>query len=467
MAILSTVQLAKASLIAAANKLRLARNIDWSHSDKFGVMDNPIGETIVIKRPVYSTVVDDNMAFTSGAGAVNQGKVHLTVNSTATAFLTFSEMQVALQGSESQFLKDFGPSIGSQMASRVESRLYNAISNAGTGLKSTAFTGSGSPVLAATDIQTVTQPGAQWLVYGSGVTAGVASPSHATPGALTPGDMFKISAILDDAACPSDDRYAVLSPTAMAFLADSASKYFNPQTDASKAFREGVVGTIGDIEMSASQVVGTHTNGAWAGTIRTDTTAIAAYSSVWLESGSLTFTGVTVGASFNAGDMFTVGGGGTGIFWCNPLTKQSNGQLIQFNVVTAVASAAGTTQVIECSPKLITSGPDQNCVIITKASETVTLLGAPSTTYQESVVFHKKAIAGAAPKLFVPDNKTSSYARLKDMKIGLRFVSDYDTFGAAAGNNGVPKAMTRMDMVFGIKVTNGERCVRIRTAVLS
>lgn len=463
MALLTSVQLAKTSLIAAVNKLRLARNIDWSHSDKFGISDDPIGESINIKRPVYTDVVDDNMAWTSGAGSVNQTYSTLIVNSTATAFLSFTEMQVALQGSEKDFKDNFGDSIGTKMASTVERRMYNALVNAGAGLKSTAFTGSGSPVLANTTVQTATQPGAQWLIYGSGVTTGVTTPSHDTPGALLPVDIFKINAILDDAACPGEGRIGILSPTANAFLADTAAKYFNPQQDASKAFREGVLGSIAGIELSASQINGTHTNGSWTGkaNYRVDTTAIAA-NTIWAESGSLTFTGVTAAATFNAGDMFTV----AGIYHVNPLTGQSNGQLIQFNAVTAIASAS-TTQVVECSPKLVTSGPYQNCTIVTNASAVVTMLGAASTTYQESVFFHKKAIAGAAPKLYTPENKSCSYARLKDMKVGLRFVSDFDAFGAAAGNNGLPKALTRMDMAFGIKVTNGERCVRVRTAVMA
>lgn len=465
--LLTTVKLNRIAVAASKNKLVLSSKIDWSLSDKFETKDDPIGDSINIPRPVLANVVQNNMAFTSGAGEVVQTYSTLIINSTATAFLAFSEFNLAMQGDPEDVLKRFSSSIAPQMASIADSILYDALVNAGAGLKSTAFNGGGQPILGSSLVQTATNPGAQWVVYGSGAASGVTTPSQTTPGSLVPSDVFKVNAILDDAACPGDDRYGILTPSANAFLADAQAKYFNPQVDASKAFRSGYIGTAAGIEWSVSQTTGIHINGLWAGTPKIDTTAVVGQST-WTESMSITVTGLTATTTVRAGDMIEIGGAGTGsgIFWVNPLTKLSTGRKIQFTVQTAVASAA-TTQALVVSPAIITSGPYQNAVIVTNATENVTLLGDKGATYQESVVFQREAIKGANPKLWVdPSDKSASYQRDEDSKIGIRLMSTFDKFGAAAGLNGNPKRLTRFDLIFGVKVFRPEWCVRIRTAVM-
>ena len=465
--LLTTVKLNRIAVAASKNKLVLSSRIDWSLSDKFETKDDPIGDSINIPRPVLANVVQNNMAFTSGAGEVVQTYSTLIVNATATAFLAFSEFNLAMQGSPEDVLRRFSQSIAPQMASVADSILYDALVNAGSSLKSTAFNGGGQPILGSSTVQSATNPGAQWVVYGSGVTAGVATPSQTYPGALLPADVFKIQAILDDSACPEDERYGILTPSARAFLGDAASKYFNPQVDASKAFRSGYIGSVSGIEWSSSQVTGIHTNGLWAGTPKIDTTAVTGQST-WTESMSITVAGNTGGTTMRAGDMIEIGGvaAGTGIFWVNPLTKLNTGRKVQFTVQTAVASATAS-QALVVSPAIITSGPYQNAVIVGNASENVTLLGDKGATYQESIVFQKEAIKGANPKLWVdPTDKSASYQRDEDSKIGIRLMSTFDKFGAAAGLNGNPKRLSRFDLIFGVKVFRPEWCVRVRTAVI-
>jgi len=66
-----------------------------------------------------------------------------------------------------------------------------------------------------------------------------------------------------------------------------------------------------------------------------------------------------------------------------------------------------------------------------------------------------------------PGDKNASYARELETNIGIRMMTTFDILGAASGLNGVPKRITRMDMIFGIKVFRPEWCVRIRTAIPS
>jgi len=119
------------------------------------------------------------------------------------------------------------------------------------------------------------------------------------------------------------------------------------------------------------------------------------------------------------------------------------------------------------SPAIILSGPYQNAVITgtTSATAAVTLQGAASATYQESVVFQRDAIAAAAPKLYVPKGHDfADYERDGESGIGMRVVRSYDSIGAAPGASGTPSLITRMDTVFGIKIVRPEWIVRIRTA---
>ena len=73
----------------------------------------------------------------------------------------------------------------------------------------------------------------------------------------------------------------------------------------------------------------------------------------------------------------------------NPLTKATTSNLQQFTVLTS-ATAGATALTI--SPAPITGGEYQN-ISTTVASKTATLVGATGASGQESLVFHKKAIA--------------------------------------------------------------------------
>lgn len=460
--LLTPVDLTKLTLAASVNSLVLGGKIDWSYTDKFSESDNPIGASTNIRRPVLGTINFNNIAFTSGAGNITENFSTLIVNTTATAFMTFSECDAALRCAPKDFMRRYGSRIGAQIGAQVDSKLFDAIVNAGANLGTTGFTGSGQPVLGSSAVQSGAQTGAQWLVAGSGNSGTMASP-----GTLTSADLLLAKQYLDDSAAPDYDRYGILTPKASNQISNAQLTLFNAQTAIAAIYMKGRIGQFAGIEFAMSQSPVAHTNGAAWGSATISTTAIAATNnSTWSETGSLTVNAFTA-STVNAGDMFTIGTAAAGVVWVNPLTKAPTTNLVQFTVVTAIGTAATTNQTVVASPAIILSGPYQNAVITGATSTTaaVTLQGAASATYQESVVFQRDAIAAAAPKLYVPKGHDfADYERDGESGIGMRVVRSYDSIGAAPGASGTPSLITRMDTVFGIKIVRPEWIVRIRTA---
>ena len=418
------------SLINYENALVLGNKIDYSYSDQFG-QGNQIGQQLYIRRPILVAPVINNMAYGSDAVAsATETYVAMSVATTLTQALTFSDEDMTLRIED--FEKRFIKKATTVMANVYDNMIADAISNAGK-----LWSQNGKTVGTATGGTTAISTGVGGWVFES-----------ATSGKLDSADINNALVLLNISSCPTDERYGVLSADANAKLASSQITLLNPTKEISDIYKSGFIMNFAGVDWFMSQTVATHTNGA-QGTLAIGA-GTATYTTGWQETGILTVT-ATAGA-INAGDVFSI----PGVFVVNPLTKAVTNQLQHF---TAVAHFAIGSTSIEVSPAPISAGPYQN-VSAAVTSKTATLVGSTGTSYVESYVFHKEAIAAASPKLYSREGQVE--ARSEETGVALRFTRAYDPVGARPSANGVPGWVNRLDIIAGIKIVRPEWVVRIR-----
>ena len=159
------------------------------------------------------------------------------------------------------------------------------------------------------------------------------------------------------------------------------------------------------------------------------------------------WTGLVVDTGTNsilAGDVITIGG----VFDVHPETKESTGVLKQFSV-TADQTGAGT---LSLAPALIGSGPHQNASNAAGDGEVVTVIGAASTLYNQSVLFQKGYAAFATADLLMPEGVHFASRQVYD-GISMRIVGDYDILK--------DRFLIRADVLYGYKVLRPELAVKV------
>jgi hypothetical protein len=151
-------------------------------------------------------------------------------------------------------------------------------------------------------------------------------------------------------------------------------------------------------------------------------------------------------ATFKKGDIITFAG-------CNrvhPETKADTGTLQQFVVTADYAGGAGTLQI---APAIYTSGGMQN---VTSGGipngAAISKVGAASTVYKPSVVFHQDAFAFATADLVLPKGVDFAAREVYD-GISLRIVRAYDI-----NNDNLP---CRIDVLYGYKTIRPQLACRI------
>lgn len=259
---------------------------------------------------------------------------------------------------------------------------------------------------------------------------------------------------LDEMAVPQDGRTAILSPTDhWAMLGSQTALYIN---DAAKsAYRNGELGMIAGVKMFSSAVVPTHTTGS-----RDDTTPITAaasgdqsvtYDSVKnLWSMDLVTTGFDNATTLVEGDVFTI----ADLYAVNPVTKQPTAFLQPFVVNTAIT--LDSTDTINISPPIITSGPHQTVALSTGtlASNALVNFGAASTGYKQNLMYHKNAYGLAFVPMEMPAGAVNP-ARHTSKKTGIsvRVIPSYDSLNDVSA--------WRLDVLYGRKVIDPRIATRL------
>lgn len=251
---------------------------------------------------------------------------------------------------------------------------------------------------------------------------------------------------------PINDRYALLDTRANRDLVVDNKALFNDQNEISGQYKDGRMGKFAGFEFYENTLLKNHTSGAEGGGTAYATNAVTAQEKTLSASDNDPTTGsliVDTGTkTIKAGDVFTIGDGGTPVYDIHPETKESTGVLKNFTV-TADATGAGTLSI---APALIASGPHQNSSAAAANDQTLTFAGAASTLYKQSLLFQKGYAAFATADLLLPEGVHFSSRQVYD-GISMRIVGDYDIIK--------DRFLIRCDVLYGYKVLRPDLAVKI------
>lgn len=415
--LINSTIISKELLMQFENSLIVARKVDWQYNDRFASSEGKIGAQYRVRIPVLFSINRNNLAFS--AQAVTEKYSQLTVSNSYTVPFTFSDADLALKIDD--FSKRYVKQAVAVMAATFDADISSAAIN--------CYTGS-----SVDGVTNATPNSAGWVVG-----------SYAS--ALTSDTILGAFQLLLDAGCPDDgDIVGVLSPRANRQLANAQLTLFNAQESISRIYTKGYIGDFSGIEFNVSQSLPAHVNGAQ--TAIAVTSAASNDYTAWSETGSLTVTALT--GAVKAGDVFS-----SVVYHVNPLTKAVTATPKQFTVVADAAIGATSVTV---SPAPVISGPDQNVSGSIK-STTLTLLDAAGATGQESLIFHRMAIAAVSPKFEMPKKSSFDMAEeIDDNELRIRFLRGYDMVGAS----GAVGFVSRLDSFLGFKTLRPDWIVRVR-----
>ncbi len=255
-----------------------------------------------------------------------------------------------------------------------------------------------------------------------------------TPG-TTPSTMRTFAearAVLQRFLAPAGDRTTLISSEINVALTDEARKLFNPQKDNSKAYIEGSLGRAMGADFYEHQSVPVITNGAATGVTVNGASQTGA---------SLAVGGTSVVAT--AGQVFTI----ANVFAVHPLTGQTTGKLMQFTVLAAAGASPWSIY-----PAIVPTGPGKNVTASPANGAAITMVGAVSTSYRQSLMFHRDAFTAATAPLPVLASCEGYTARLPSginvrVMTGGDFVNDLEN--------------TRIDVLYGFTAVRGMHAVRV------
>lgn len=286
--------------------------------------------------------------------------------------------------------------------------------------------------------------------------------SSGTPGtAITENSLIdaKASAILT--GMPDDGMLnAVLDPRDGAAITKSIKTLYQPEM-VKKAVTKGWIGPIADISVYESANAPMHTVGPLGGTPLVNGAS---------QSGaSLVTDGWTAAAALrlNKGDVFTI----AGVFSVNPQSYQSTGQLMQFTVTANVSSDASGNATIPISPSMnsgaqttvdaygnnVSTRAYQNVSALPADNAAITVVGTANTRYRYAPIFHRDAIAFAAPALRKPDTAVVAETMTdEETGISISMTAGYDV------TNHIE--VYRLDVIWGVSAVYPELIQRVISA---
>jgi hypothetical protein len=263
---------------------------------------------------------------------------------------------------------------------------------------------------------------------------------------------------LNDQDVPQDGQIAcIIGPGSEASLVGGLTPLqFNPQQALSDMFMSGQMSNAAGFKWYMSQgltahTCGTRTNTATAAAVTVHGQATLSVSSM---GGNLTFT---------KGDVITV----AGCYDVNPETKQILPYLKQFVVTDNFTASGSAITNLAIAPAIYFSSTDgylQNCnsiagntfpggaLVSYQDNASYFGSGTASSTYQNDLVFHKKAFAFASAPLLIPGGVDMA-GRASADGFSVRFVRMYDITNA--------RMLNRLDIFFGVTKLRPEWACRV------
>ena len=227
-------------------------------------------------------------------------------------------------------------------------------------------------------------------------TAGSAINSLVAPGAAR--------AKLNQSLAPKGERYIQMDSVTMGALVNGVAAYFNPSNAIAEQYREGLVARTSMADYYENERVWTLTNSNDV----TGTTDAAAQ----VTDGGTTVDMADTITNAVVGSVFTI----AGVYDCHPETKAAYPHLKQF---TVTANSSGLCTV---SPATILTGARKNVCSSTGAnlattdfnSKTLTFVGAASTSYMQSLMYHKEAFQFVSADLPLMDDAHKCTRKVQD-----------------------------------------------------
>lgn len=222
-------------------------------------------------------------------------------------------------------------------------------------------------------------------------TAGTAMTDLTVPGAAR--------AKLNQALAPKDkQRYIMTDSVSMAGMVNGMKGLFYDPSQGKESMREGMMGRNSMADWYENDRCWTMPNSAdVAGTINAGT----------LTSGITSLTVNNLTAAPVAGMVFTV----AGVYEVHPETKVAYSHLKQF-----VCSAGCTTTNLVFTPAIIydTTVANQNASGAPVTTAAITFVGAASTNYSQSLMYHKEAFQFVTVDLPIMADAASCVRRVQD-----------------------------------------------------
>lgn len=430
------------SLRVLKNKLGLGNRVLRKFDSSFGIEGAKIGDTLRVRKPPrYQT--------TTGAAPAQQATTETFVPVSAATqrnvLLSYSTKDYALA------LDNFSDNIISpsmaQLASDVDTDGTLAVTNGYTVANSTNYGGqyggtyAGFFNLATPGKISGTTGPAQWTGNSLG------SSANSVQTALQP--FFDASARLTEQAAPKEDRYAVLSPSAMAATIPFIATNFNPSAQISEAFSQGIVTMAAGASWFESPSTQLFTSGNWAGNSSGNGNVAVSSSN-----GDQILAVGRVGNAntWNPGDQFVVAGVGA----VNPLTRQGTGFLQVFTVTANATSNATGNVTLSVYPAIQPNGQGQTINTAPVAGANVTWLGTPATPTQANFMYQKDAVALVVANLADVGGYGAecTMADNEDDGMSIRIVTQYQGL--------TDQIVRRVDFLYGWGVVRPELGCRIQ-----
>lgn len=258
-----------------------------------------------------------------------------------------------------------------------------------------------------------------------------------------PADLAALGAArarLNQCLAPKDgSRFVQMDSVTMGGMVNGLKGLFQDSAQIKEAMREGFYGRLAMADFYENEKVWTMTNsGDVAGTLDTYT----------IVEGDTDLTVTGFSAAPTAGMVFTI----AGVYDCHPETKAAYSHLKQFTVTSA------TTTVINFSPAIRISGARKNVASSTGAdispstTAAITFVGSASTSYQQSLMYHKDAFTFVTADLPLMGDADKCVRRTQD-GLSLRVWQASDIRN--------DEMLTRIDILYGYKTIRPQWACRI------
>ena len=244
-----------------------------------------------------------------------------------------------------------------------------------------------------------------------------------TPGTIPAAGLTYSTAVsrISDLAGPDEGLVAILSPLSNATISASTALMFHPGGKLAENWTKG---------QFAAEQLGISKWFTDQNTPRFTTGACPAASTPLVNGASQTGSSIITdgwgaGTALVKGDVVSF----AGVYWVNPLSKESTGRLAQFALT---ADVTGTTPTLAVTPAIITTGALQNVTGSPADNAVITywalVAGATyaATVSPQNLVFHPKAFASVMADLVMPNGGArGTRVNSKGLNVAMRYVEQF------------------------------------------